>query len=183
MKQRFAHAYFGPPSPYQAFLHARARGTSAGLSAPRAAGSGRAGAASDVDAAMAGLGAALSASGLSVQIDRCLTAAEGRAEGGKGWARHLRLCIAAAPPVRLSNAQPAPFWHTTCARSFGCAASPTRLNLSHTARARRRPRLAPFSYLAAGKRLAIKEANGQLLVRTGGGYEDLLAAVAKLPCK
>jgi hypothetical protein len=33
------------------------------------------------------------------------------------------------------------------------------------------PRLAPFTYAAGGKRLTLREANGQLLVRTGGGYE------------
>lgn len=36
-------------------------------------------------------------------------------------------------------------------------------------------------YAAAGKRLHLREVNGQLLVRTGGGYEELLCALAKLP--
>lgn len=42
-------------------------------------------------------------------------------------------------------------------------------------------RVAPFTYAAAGKKLHVREANGHLLVRTGGGYEELLAALGKLP--
>jgi hypothetical protein len=44
-----------------------------------------------------------------------------------------------------------------------------------------RPRVAPFTYNAGGKKLHVREANGHLLVRTGGGYEELLTALAKLP--
>lgn len=33
----------------------------------------------------------------------------------------------------------------------------------------------------SGRRLHIRQANGQLLVRTGGGFEDLLSVLAKLP--
>jgi len=44
-----------------------------------------------------------------------------------------------------------------------------------------KPRLAAFTYLAAGKRLHLREANGHLLVRTGGGYEELMSVLAKLP--
>lgn len=43
------------------------------------------------------------------------------------------------------------------------------------------PSAAPFTYSVAGKRLALKEANGQLFVRTGGGYEELVSVLAKLP--
>jgi hypothetical protein len=32
-----------------------------------------------------------------------------------------------------------------------------------------------------GRRIHIREVNGRLLVRTGGGYEELLSALAKLP--
>jgi hypothetical protein len=42
--------------------------------------------------------------------------------------------------------------------------------------------VAPFTYVAAGKKLHVREVNGHLLVRTGGGYEELLTALAKLPC-
>ena len=42
-------------------------------------------------------------------------------------------------------------------------------------------RVAPFTYVAAGKKLHVREANGHLLVRTGGGYEELLTALGKLP--
>jgi hypothetical protein len=44
-----------------------------------------------------------------------------------------------------------------------------------------RCRLGPYLYSAAGRKLNIRMLNNSLFVRRGGGYEDLLAALAKLP--
>lgn len=35
--------------------------------------------------------------------------------------------------------------------------------------------------MAAGKKLRIKQLNGNLVVRTGGGYQDLLTALGRAP--
>ncbi len=42
-------------------------------------------------------------------------------------------------------------------------------------------RLAPFTYEAAGKRMNIKQQATGLVVRKGGGYEDLLTVLGRLP--
>lgn len=42
-------------------------------------------------------------------------------------------------------------------------------------------RVGTFTYSAAGRKLHVRMLNGNLLVRTGGGYQDLLDALGKLP--
>jgi hypothetical protein len=42
-------------------------------------------------------------------------------------------------------------------------------------------RVGTFTYSAAGRKLHVRILNGNLLVRTGGGYQDLLDALGKLP--
>ncbi|GBF90612.1 hypothetical protein Rsub_03184 [Raphidocelis subcapitata] len=42
-------------------------------------------------------------------------------------------------------------------------------------------RLGPCTYGVCGKRLNVRQVNGQLLVRMGGGYDDVTTALARLP--
>jgi hypothetical protein len=43
-------------------------------------------------------------------------------------------------------------------------------------------RVAPFTYSAGGRLMHLRQlATGQLLVRTGGGFDDLIALLEKLP--
>jgi hypothetical protein len=66
-----------------------------------------------------------------------------------------------------------------CSRVCFGNAETYRIKFTHTPH--QTARVAACTYSAAGKRLYVREVNGHLLVRTGGGYEDLMSVLAKLP--
>lgn len=121
--------------------------------------------AQEVDAALARLSSALAVAGAPLRFERWVARRGGHTDrpprAGIAHAGHR----AVLPAVRPLPPSP---------QLDRLLLPPTRL--------RPHRRLAPFTYAANGKRLCICEANGQLRVRTGGGFEDLLAAVARLPC-
>lgn len=62
-----------------------------------------------------------------------------------------------------------------------CKGSSVRLKVRVSAHVGMLCRVSTFTYSAAGRKLHVRILNGNLLVRTGGGYQDLLDALGKLP--